>query len=457
MATRSFVSVNPATGEAIRTWNALSHTELDRRVAAADSAQRQWRETPLSARATLLKRVAARLRDDAERWGELMTQEMGKPLAQAVGEANKCGWVCDYYAENGEGFLAPDVVATDASRSFVRSDPLGVVLAIMPWNFPFWQVLRFGAPALMAGNAMLIKHAPNTFGCGEAIEAIFREAGAPDGLVSSLVVDVDAVEHLIADRRIAAVTLTGSGRAGSAVASLAGRHLKKTVLELGGSDPFIVLADADLDRAVEVGAASRLLNSGQSCIAAKRFLVVEDVADDFLARLTRTLAAQHVGDPLDPNTHVGPLAREDLRANLHRQVVESRGAGAELVLGGALPDGPGFFYPVTLLNAVGPGQPAWNEETFGPLAAVRVVADEREAIEAANDTIYGLGASIWTADTERAVALAARIHAGCVFVNELVKSDPRVPFGGVGASGYGRELGRLGIHEFVNHKTVWVS
>jgi succinate-semialdehyde dehydrogenase/glutarate-semialdehyde dehydrogenase len=386
-----------------------------------------------------------------------MALEMGKPLAQGVSEAEKCAWVCDYYAEHADAFLANQPRDTDASSSYVRFDALGPVFAIMPWNFPFWQVFRFAAPALAAGNAGILKHAPNVSRCALDIEAVFREAGFPEDLFRSVFLSNDAAGRVIADARVRAVTLTGSDRAGSQVAEEAGRHLKKTVLELGGSDPFIVLHDADVARAAETAAEARLINSGQSCIAAKRFIVVEQVADRFLERFVAAMRVRTVGDPLDPTTAIGPQARLDLRANLHRQVQESQKRGAGVILGGRLPDGPGAFYPPTVLVAVQPGMPAFDEETFGPVAAVVRARDEAGAVELANASPYGLGASVWTADTKRGERIAGELVAGSVFVNGIVKSDPRLPFGGVKRSGYGRELSEYGLREFVNVKSVWVA
>ncbi|HXL07978.1 MAG TPA: NAD-dependent succinate-semialdehyde dehydrogenase [Gemmatimonadales bacterium] len=453
----SLQSVNPATGAVLETFEETSPTELDRIIARADAASREWRVLPVAARAERLRAAGRILRERKDAYARTMALEMGKPLAQGVAEAEKCAWVCDYYADQAAAMLADQRRQTDATRSYVRFEAIGPVLAIMPWNFPFWQVFRFAAPALAAGNAGILKHAPNVSRCALEIEQAFRDAGLPDGLFRSVFLSNEAAAGVIADPRVRAVTLTGSDRAGSQVAERAGRHLKKTVLELGGSDPFIVLEDADLARAAQIAAEARLQNSGQSCIAAKRFIVVEPIAQDFIERFTAEMGARRVGDPLDPAISIGPQARLDLRENLHRQVRESVQRGAQVVLGGQLPGGPGAFYPPTVLTAVQPGMPAFDEETFGPVAAVVRAKDEADAIRIANGSQYGLGASVWTADRARGERVARAIEAGSVFVNALVKSDPRLPFGGVKRSGFGRELSEYGLREFVNIKTVWVA
>ena len=452
-----FESVNPATGQVIETFEETSPDALDRILGRADAASRAWSRLPVRERADLLRAAARILRERKDAYARTMALEMGKPLAQGVGEAEKCAWACEYYADQAEGILAVQPRSTDASKSYVRFDALGSVFAIMPWNFPFWQVFRFAAPALVAGNAGILKHAPNVSRCALEIEQVFREAGFPDGLFRAVLLSNEAAARVIADRRVQAVTLTGSDRAGSQVAEQAGRHLKKTVLELGGSDPFIVLEDANLDRAVVTAAEARLINSGQSCIAAKRFIVVESVAERFVGQFAAALQGRKVGDPFDPATQVGPQARLDLRENLHSQVQESVKRGARLLLGGKVAPGPGAFYPPTLLVAVEPGMPAFDDETFGPVAAVIVAKDEADAIRLANASRYGLGASVWTADPERGERIARELEVGSVFVNGLVKSDPRLPFGGVKRSGYGRELSEYGLREFVNVKTVWVA
>jgi succinate-semialdehyde dehydrogenase / glutarate-semialdehyde dehydrogenase len=453
----SIQSINPATGEILETFTETSPADLERIVAAAHAAFLTWREVPFAARAEPMRRAAGILRGRRAELARTMALEMGKPIAQGEAEVDKCAWTCEFYAEQAATYLRPQPRETDASLSYVRFDPLGPILAVMPWNFPFWQVFRFAAPALMAGNAGLLKHASNVPRCALQIEEVVREAGFPRGLFATALLPSRAVAGLIADPRIAAITLTGSDHAGSQVAERAGRELKKTVLELGGSDPFIVLADADVATAARTAADARLVNSGQSCIAAKRFIAVEPVADAFVARFADELRARRMGDPLDRATQVGPQARTDLRDALHAQVEESVKRGARRVLGGEVPPGPGAFYPPTLLAAVDRGMPAFDEETFGPVAAVIRAKDDADAVRLANESVFGLGASLWTQDRARAERLAAQIEAGSIFVNGLVKSDPRLPFGGIKRSGYGRELSEYGIREFVNIKTVWIA
>ena len=453
----SIQSVNPATGDVIETYKETSPQEIERVLATTQAAFAEWRRTPFATRARHMRNAAEMLKKRRADYARLMTLEMGKPIVQAEAEVDKCAWACEFFAEHAEALLAEQPRETDASRSYVRFDPLGTVLAVMPWNFPFWQVFRFAAPALMAGNAGVLKHASNVPGCALAIESVFRDAGFPRGLFATVLIGSSAVTGLIADRRIVAATLTGSDRAGSTVAEHAGRALKKTVLELGGSDPFIVLADADLATTAKMAAEARLVNSGQSCIAAKRFIVVEAVADQFIPRFVEELRARRVGDPLARDTQVGPQARVDLRDALHRQVEDSIRRGARRLLGGEIPSGKGAFYPPTLLTDVSEGMPAFDEETFGPVAAVIRAKDEADAIRLANNSQFGLGASVWTQDRARAERMAAQIESGVVFVNGIVKSDPRLPFGGIKRSGYGRELSAYGIREFVNIKTVWIA
>jgi succinate-semialdehyde dehydrogenase/glutarate-semialdehyde dehydrogenase len=450
-------SRNPATGELLETFEPATPDEIERTLARAETAFESWRRRRFAERASALRETARRLRAEKAGHARTMALEMGKPVTQGEEEIEKCAWACEFFAEHGEAFLAELPRQTEAARSYVRFDPLGPVLAIMPWNFPFWQVFRFAAPALMAGNVGILKHASNVPRCALAIPALLEAAGVPPGVFQTLLVGSDAVAKLIADRRVAAATLTGSDTAGSGVAEAAGRSLKKTVLELGGSDAFVVLADADLDLAVRTAATARLVNSGQSCIAAKRFITVDAVADAFLERFVAEMRSRRMGDPLDPATQVGPQARHDLRDQLHRQVEASTARGARLLLGGRVPDGPGAFYPPTVLAAVHSGMPAFDEETFGPVAAVVRARDEHEAVALANDSAYGLGASLWTRDRARAERLAAVIQAGVVVVNGQVRSDPRLPFGGVKRSGWGRELSELGMREFVNTKSVWIT
>lgn len=450
-------SMNPATGKALKTYPEMTGGEVNELLKKTQHAFEQWRETDFADRAANMKKAAEVLRSNKEEYARLMALEMGKPLAQGRSEAEKCAWVCDYYAETAEQFLAPEAMPSDASKSFVTFQPLGIVLAVMPWNFPFWQVFRFAAPGLMAGNACVLKHASNVPGCALAIEDVFRQAGFPEHLFRTLLIGTDLVPAVIENPLVKAVTLTGSTPAGQAVASKAGAELKKTVLELGGSDPYIVLEDADLEKAAETCVTSRLINSGQSCIAAKRFIVVEPVREQFEELYVRKMRAKQMGDPLQEGVDLGPMARADLRDDLHRQVQKSIEQGARLLLGGAVPDMEGAFYPPTVLADVVRGMPAFDEETFGPVAAIISARDEAEAIQLANDSPFGLGAAIFTGDPERGERIAAeQLEAGCCFVNDLVRSDPRLPFGGIKQSGYGRELSAFGIREFVNIKTVYV-
>jgi succinate-semialdehyde dehydrogenase/glutarate-semialdehyde dehydrogenase len=456
-AAARIASVNPTTGEVLETFPETPAPEVARILERAEAAFHDWRATPFAARAARLAEVARLLRARKAAYARTMALEMGKPVVEGEAEIEKCAWVSEYYAAGAERFLAEEPRETDAGRSYVRFDPLGPVLAVMPWNFPFWQVFRFAAPALMAGNAAILKHASNVPRSALGIEEVVRDAGCPPDLFRTVLVSAGGVAAMIADPRVRGVTLTGSEQAGSAVAAQAGRALKKTVLELGGSDPFVVLEDADLAAAARTAAAARLVNGGQSCIAAKRFVVVDAVADRFLDLLVSAMAAWRMGDPLARETEIGPQARHDLRDALHRQVEESVRRGAEVHLGGRIAPGPGAFYPPTVLAAVDPGMPAFDEETFGPVAAVVRARDEADALRLANASPYGLGASLWTADLARAERLAREVEAGCVFVNAQVRSDPRLPFGGIKRSGYGRELSEYGIREFVNVKSVWIA
>jgi succinate-semialdehyde dehydrogenase / glutarate-semialdehyde dehydrogenase len=450
-------SINPASGETLKTFEPLSDAELDRKVERAAEAFRAHRKTSFADRAQRMMCAAEILEREKRELGRLMTLEMGKPIKAAAEEAAKCALACRYYAENAERFLADEDVETSARRSYVAFQPIGPVLAIMPWNFPFWQVFRFAAPALMAGNVGLLKHASNVPQCALAIEDIFRRAGFADGVFQTLLIGSDRVARLIADPRIAAATLTGSEGAGTQVGSEAGHEIKKTVLELGGSDPFIVMPSADLDAAVKTAVKARTINNGQSCIAAKRFILHERIADEFERRFVQAMERLTIGDPLDESTDVGPLATSGIVDGLDEQVRKSVAAGARLITGGKRLDRPGYFYAPTVLADIPADSPAYREELFGPVASLFRVRDADEAILVANDTTFGLGSSVWTNDAAERERFINGIEAGLVFVNAMVASDPRLPFGGVKRSGYGRELGVYGIREFVNVKTVWVG
>lgn len=450
-------TINPANGEPLATYEVADEETIMAALADGQSAFEAWRQDSFERRAQVLMAAAAQLRQDKQRLAELMTLEMGKAISESLAEVEKCAWVCEHYARYAQDYLAPRQVPTDARLSMVRHDPLGIILAVMPWNFPLWQVFRFAAPTLMAGNVGLLKHASNVPGCAAAITEVFLSAGAPKGVFNHLVLENKQVELLMADARVKGVSLTGSVRAGRAVAALAGQHCKPSLLELGGSDPFIVLEDADLEQAARIGAKARFINNGQSCIAAKRHIVVKARYDEFIARFSQEIQALKLGDPMSTDTQLGPMARPDLRDELHDQVMRSVEAGAKLVFGGELPAGQGAYYPPTLLVDVRPGMATFDEEVFGPVASVICADDEDEAIALANQSEFGLGASLWTADMARALALVPKIEAGAVAVNGMVKSDPRLPFGGVKDSGFGRELSVEGILAFVNTKAVWMG
>ena len=450
-------SINPTTEEILATFDELSPEQADDAIAAANDAWGSWSRTPVGERERLIRGVAGYLRENKPRFSRLISLEMGKPIAEAEAEIEKCALTCDFYAENAERFLSSESVKTNAAESYVAFEPLGVLLAIMPWNFPFWQVFRFAIPALMAGNTALLKHASNVPQCSLAIQEAFENGGLPEDVFRSLLVKGDAVERIIEDPRVKAVSLTGSSATGSRVAGIAGRVLKKTVLELGGSDPFIVLADADLPASAAMAVRSRFQNTGQSCIAAKRFIVVQEVAFEFERLFAGEVSRLKVGNPLERGTQVGPMARADLRDALDEQVRTSIGQGAKALVGGERIGGPGYFYAPTVLTELSPQMPVLADETFGPVAAVVRVKDADEAIKVANDTPFGLGANLWTRDISAARELARRIEAGSVFINGMVASDPRLPFGGIKQSGYGRELSEFGIREFVNIQTVWIG
>lgn len=451
------LSINPTTGQTIKEWRELTTDGVQTKLTTAHDAFKMWRTKSFVQRAELVKKVATVLRENANKYGLIATEEMGKPITEAKAEVEKCAWVCEYYAENAEKFLSPENAPSDASESFVRFDPMGVVLAVMPWNFPYWQLFRFAAGTIMAGNVVVMKHASNVQGCAAAIQEAFELAGAPTGIFQNLPIGSGAVEAIIRDPRVIGVTLTGSEAAGRKVAATAADEVKKAVLELGGSDPFIVLAGADIAAAAKAAATSRLLNCGQVCLAAKRFIVEKSVAEQFLTEFKTAFENFKVGDPTDATTQMGPLMSSKAVAEIDEQVQTSVQKGARLMCGGKKIDGPGAFYEPTILADVKPGMPAYDAEVFGPVAGVITVADATEAIRVANDSPFGLSASLWTNDTSKAKQLAAELEVGSVFINGLVKSDPRLPLGGVKRSGYGRELYSFGIREFVNVKSVWIK
>jgi len=450
-------TVNPATGETLRTFESLTEQQVEAKLQRASETFASYRRTSCAAREPLMLRAAEILEAEKHALGRLMTLEMGKPLKAAIQEAEKCAWVCRYYAENAQRHLADEVIKTTATKSYVHFQPLGPVLAVMPWNFPFWQVFRFAAPALMAGNVCLLKHASNVPQCALAIEDIFRRAGFHAGVFQTLLIGSDLVQRVLEDRRVVAATLTGSEPAGRSAAGIAGKQIKRTVLELGGSDPFIVMSSAHLDEAVGVGVRARTLNNGQSCIAAKRFIIASEIYDEFERRFVAMMKALRLGDPMDETIEIGPLATEQILKDIDEQVRQSVAAGARLLTGGKSLDRPGNFYEPTVLATIPRGAPAYCEEVFGPVALLFRVNNVDEAIRLANDSSFGLGAAAWTNDPQESLRFIDELEAGCVFINGMVASDPRLPFGGVKNSGYGRELAEFGIREFVNIKTVWIK
>jgi len=451
------LSINPATGQILQSFPTWQAGEIDTALQQVEAAQAGWAALSFDQRAGFMRNLARVFRQRSEEYAHLITEEMGKLLREARAEVEKCALGCEHYADHAQAYLRDELIASDASRSLVVYQPLGIVLCIMPWNFPFWQLIRAAAPALMAGNTVVLKHASNVPRCALALEEAFRQAGFPANTFRTLMISAVQAEEVIADRRIAAVTLTGSSAAGRRVAAIAGQHLKKCVLELGGSDPFIVLDDADIESTAQQALVARLQNMGQSCVAAKRFILNDAIADSFVEQLKALIGQLRSGDPKDETTCIAPMAREDLRADLHAQVERSVAAGAQRVIGGAFIGTQGAYYAPAILDHVQPGMAAFDEELFGPVAAIVRVNNDEEAIRLANQTHFGLGGSVWTRDAARGEALARRIHAGCTFVNGIVKSDPRLPFSGVKESGYGRELSYHGIREFVNIKTVWIK
>lgn len=452
----AFKSINPANGQTVKIVETWNEVQLEQALAEVAAATPAWAARPVEARAEVLRSAAKVLRSRSEELARMISLEMGKLIGEARGEIEKCATGCEFYADHGAEFIADEIIESDAGRSFVAYQPLGTVLAVMPWNYPLWQVFRFAAPALVAGNTGVLKHASNVPGCALAIEEVFLEAGAPPGVFRSLMIPAGRVSRVIEDKRIHAVTLTGSESAGKSVASTAGMQIKKSVLELGGSDPFVVLADADLDHTVKYAVASRFLNAGQSCIAAKRFILVPEIADEFVARFKMAVEQLRHGDPLQESTSLAPMARIDLRDEIHQQVIDSIVKGAVAVTGCRPIAGEGAFYEASILDKVVPGIRAYHEEFFGPVAIVIRAQNEADAVRIANDSPFGLGGSVWTRDSARGEAVARQIQSGAVFVNGMVKSDPRLPFGGIKRSGYGRELSRHGLREFVNAKTIWI-
>lgn len=453
----SIASINPATGEKLKEFSPIDDAEIEKRLTRSESAFRAYRATSFARRAELLHAMSELLFQEKDRFAKIITLEMGKLFRDSIAEIEKCARGCRYYAENGARFLEEEPAQTDAAESYVEYQPLGPVLAVMPWNFPFWQVFRFAAPALLAGNVGLLKHASNVPQCALAIEEIFLRSGFEEGVFQTLLIEPDQVEKLIADPRVKAVTVTGSEKAGAAVASAAAREIKKSVLELGGSDAFIVMPSADVESALSTAVKARTINSGQSCIAAKRFIVADEIHEQFLQRFVDRMRALKIGDPMDPDTELAPLATEQILRGVDDQVQKTIAAGAKLLTGGNRIHGPGFFYEPTVLVDVPKQSPAYREEVFGPIASVFRVGDAHAAVELANDTMFGLGSSAWTKDREEQKLFVSELDAGMVFINAMVVSDPRLPFGGVKRSGFGRELGTAGIREFTNTKTIWIS
>lgn len=448
-------SINPFTGKVISTFTKFTAEQLNSVLEKSHISFKNWRTDSFEKRSVNFKKLANLLRERKEEYSILITSEMGKIISESRAEVEKCAWLCDYYSDNTEGLLKEELIKTDASISYVRYDAIGIIYGIMPWNFPFWQVLRAAVPTIMAGNTFVLKHAPNVIGCGEAIEKLFIDAGFPQNIFRNLLIDIDLSENVIANSYVQGVTLTGSQRAGSAVASVAGKHLKKTVMELGGSDPFIVLKDADINSSCKAGVCSRMLNAGQVCISAKRFIVEEEIFDEFVLEQKVLLENMILGDPMEEISEIGPMARQDLLEEIEKQVNESVKMGAKIIYGGKRKNEK-FYSPTLIINAK-KGMPIYDEETFGPVSVVIPAKDAEDAIRIANDTNFGLGASLWTKDLILAKSLAEKIEAGAVFINGMTKSDPRLPFGGIKQSGYGRELGGLGIREFVNAKAVWIK
>lgn len=450
-------SINPSTGKLVKKFESFNNEKIDELILKSNTAFQKWKNVSFDEKKKLMNNAAKYLRGNKLKLGETITIEMGKPIKQSISEVEKCAWVCEYYAENAESILSNEIVNTDARESYVQFDPLGIVLAVMPWNFPFWQVFRFAAPALMAGNVGLLKHASNVPQCSIEIEKVFIEAGFPENVFTNLLIESSQVKYVLQNEKVKAATLTGSEYAGSVVAQTCGKLLKKTVLELGGSDPFIVLEDANLTEAAKTAVTARLINNGQSCIAAKRFIVVEKVFNEFTKLFVDEMKKIKIGDPLNEETDLGPIAREDLLYELESQVKKSVDAGAEILIGGEKINKEGFYFEPTIIANVDRSMPAYKEEIFGPVATLIKAKDENEAVQIANDSDFGLGASLWTNDLQKAKTLASKIESGSVFINGMVKSDPRLPFGGIKKSGYGRELSHYGIKEFVNIKTVWIK